>query len=91
MRSGPGGRWPPESARVVSTLDFADQPKRRFVEGDRLLVFSSVPKSAEERSQYRPWWLQRGTECSYGYDCDFTGDGNATRLTLFDIADRSAE
>ena len=28
--------------------------------------------------------------CSYGYDCEFTGDGNDTAVLLFDITDRSA-
>jgi len=82
--------WPPEEARVVSALELADQPKRMFVEGDRLLVYSSVPKSTEEVSEYDTWWRQSRGECSYGYDCDLTGDGNGTRLTVYDIADRAA-
>ena len=32
----------------------------------------------------------RNRECTYGYDCDFTGDGTATKLLVFDIADRAA-
>jgi hypothetical protein len=29
-------------------------------------------------------------ECTYGYDCDFTGDGQVLKITLFDLTDRTA-
>jgi uncharacterized secreted protein with C-terminal beta-propeller domain len=82
--------WPPEQAQILSRVALEDEPKRLFVDGDRLLVFSSVPKTAEQTADYQTWWYNNPGECTYGYDCDFTGDGNGTRLSIFDIADRAA-
>jgi uncharacterized secreted protein with C-terminal beta-propeller domain len=82
--------WPAEQAALLSRTDLEDQPKRLFVDGDRLLVFSSVPKTAEQTAEYQDWYYQNTDECTYGYDCDFTGDGNGTRLSVFDITDRAA-
>jgi hypothetical protein len=30
------------------------------------------------------------SECTYGYDCDFRGDGRGLRVTIFDIEDKSS-
>jgi hypothetical protein len=76
--------------KTLARVPLEDQPKRLFVEGDRLVVFSSVPKVSEETRDYQPWYYQNSSECTYGYDCDFTGDGQKTRLSLYDITDRAA-
>jgi hypothetical protein len=70
--------WPPEQTRVLSSVPVQGQPRKLFVRGDRLLVYSSVGGSYS------------GYECTYGYDCDFTGDGSATTISIFDIADRTS-
>jgi hypothetical protein len=67
--------WPANSTREVGKVDFEGDPRELFVVGDRALVYVS---SAET-----------GYSCSYGYDCDFTGDGTSTKLALFDISDRT--
>jgi uncharacterized secreted protein with C-terminal beta-propeller domain len=82
--------WPASSTHVIARVALEDEPKRLLVQGDRLLVVSSVAKTQADTSAYQNWWNQRGGECTYGYDCDFTGDGNATRLSIFDISDRAA-
>jgi uncharacterized secreted protein with C-terminal beta-propeller domain len=82
--------WPADQARLLSRTALEDEPKRLFLDGDRLLLFSSVPKTAEQTADYQSWYYQNSSECTYGYDCDFTGDGNGTRLSVFDIADRTA-
>ncbi len=47
-----------------------------FIEGDRAAVY-----------------VARGTatkpKCTYGYDCQFTGDGTQTSLMIYDIKDRA--
>jgi hypothetical protein len=30
------------------------------------------------------------SDCTYGYDCDFSGDGTSTRVLVVDVADRAA-
>jgi hypothetical protein len=67
--------WPANSTDEVGKVDFEGDPRKLFVVGDRALVYVS---SAET-----------GAYCTYGYDCDFTGDGTSTKLALFDISDRT--
>jgi len=69
--------WPPEEAQRIASLPIEGLPKRLFVSGDRALVYSSP-----ERSHYIP--------CTYGYDCEFTGDGADLDMTIVDISDRSS-
>jgi hypothetical protein len=71
--------WPADQTHIVSTTALTGTPKKLFVLGDRALVYTS---SAPTDSYYR--------ECTYGYDCDFTGDGSTTTLLVYDITDRSA-
>jgi uncharacterized secreted protein with C-terminal beta-propeller domain len=76
--------WPPEKAHVVAKLFDLGDARKLLLDEDRLMVLSSIPKAdAMLRGSRSP-------ECTYGYDCEFTGDGSATRLTIFDVSDRSA-
>ena len=82
--------WPAAQTKLVARVALPPTPKRLLLQGDRLLVFSSVARSGEELSRYQPWARSGGGECTYGYDCDFTGDGNGTRISVFDVTDRSS-
>lgn len=83
--------WPPEQSQIIARVPLDNEPKRLFVEGDRLVVYSSVPKAAEETVGYQDWYYASSQgECTYGYDCDFTGDGLGTQLEIYDITDRTA-
>ncbi len=69
--------WPADQAHVVSTLPLPGTPKRMYVHGARAIVYSTEG------------WT--GTpECTYGFDCDFVGDGAPMTISIVDIADRSA-
>lgn len=85
--------WPAQSAHQIAKVPLDGEAKKLFVQGNRALVYVSVPdprlvdpNNGGARSPY----YGGGRECTYGYDCDFTGDGTATKLEIFDIADRSA-
>ena len=83
--------WPAADSQIIARVELDETPKRLFVGDDWLLVYSSVARSSEETADYEPWYYYRGDgECTYGYDCDFTGDGQKTRLSLYDISDRTA-
>ncbi|RKH13445.1 hypothetical protein D7V97_05540 [Corallococcus sp. CA053C] len=75
--------WPAASSRIVGALAIAGTPRKLVLDGDRALVFSSVP-SSEGAGQ--DWHRQ---ECTYGYDCDFVGDGTLLQLTWVDLKDRA--
>jgi hypothetical protein len=74
--------WPPEEARVLSAVPIEGEPKKLFVYSGRALVYSSLDPSGGTTGGYYGWG-----ECTYGYDCDFTGDGHPLKMTLFDISD----
>lgn len=74
--------WPPASAAVLSATPIAGTPKKLFVYNNKALIYSSIDDAMSGR-------YPRG-ECTYGYDCDFTGDGLMLKITLFDIADKTA-
>jgi hypothetical protein len=80
--------WPAASAHEVSKVVLDGTPKKLFVEGDRALVYVSVP-DPRRTSQSSGRYYGSGRECTYGYDCSFTGDGTSTKLEVFDVHDRA--
>ncbi|MBX3226215.1 MAG: beta-propeller domain-containing protein [Labilithrix sp.] len=85
--------WPAESMAEVAKIAIDGTPKKLFVEGDRALVYVSVPREigdANGDSYANGVGYSSGSECTYGYDCVPSGDGTATKLVVFDIADRRA-
>jgi hypothetical protein len=61
--------------RVVSTTTLGGVAKELFVHGDRAVVYTSDRASRKR--------------CSYGYDCQFAGDGSSTKVLVFDVRDRA--
>lgn len=86
--------WPAETARVVSSVKLEGTPKKLFVLEDRALVYVSLPRTAAAtpNAEGSAGLVRHAatTECTYGYDCQFGGDGTATAVLVFDIQDRSA-
>jgi hypothetical protein len=84
--------WPAADAHEVANVKLEGTPKKLFVNGDRALVYVSLPRAAAASDQLDslPFGYQRQGECTYGYDCQFAGDGTATALLVFDITDRAA-
>jgi hypothetical protein len=82
--------WPAESARVLSRTPIEGTPKKLFVKDHRAVVYSSLPGSVQPANDdpYSWWYSSSGSsekECTYGYWCDFTGDGHPTKITVLDI------
>jgi uncharacterized secreted protein with C-terminal beta-propeller domain len=73
--------WPAASAHVVSRTPIAGTPRSIFVEHGRAVVFSSLTEADAFGRVSR--------ECTYGYDCDFTGDGLPLQVTVLDLADKA--
>jgi len=70
--------WPPEEARVIGSFPIEGEPTKLFVNEGRAMIYSAL---GSDGSNY-----YRG-ECTYGYDCDFTGDGRPLKITVLDITD----
>ena len=75
--------WPAPQTHVTATVPIEGTPKKLFVLEDRALVYSSLEEASDEYS-----WQPK--ECTYGYHCSFTGDGNPTKITVLDMTDRYA-
>jgi Beta propeller domain len=76
--------WPAESAHEIASVAVEGVAKKLFVHGDRAVVYSSLGTSAN--GAYNPY---AGSECTYGYDCSFGGDGTPTLISIFDLTDRA--
>jgi uncharacterized secreted protein with C-terminal beta-propeller domain len=79
--------WPAEQAVKISSSAIEGTPEKLFVLNDTALVYSSLKKSSEN-AKTGGYYYNSG-ECTYGYDCDFTGNGLPMKITVFDIKDRT--
>ncbi|MGC4065874.1 MAG: beta-propeller domain-containing protein [Polyangiaceae bacterium] len=83
--------WPATDAATVGRLGLGSGrvAKKLFVEGDRAVVYVSEPRSTAPNGSV--YMLGQAKDCTYGYDCDFSGDGTATRMMVFDVSNRSLQ
>ncbi|MDF2695920.1 MAG: putative lipoprotein, partial [Labilithrix sp.] len=77
--------WPAATAHEIANVAVEGTAKKLFVHGDRAVVYSSL--GATTSAVYYPY---AGSECTYGYDCTFGGDGTPTLISIFDLTDRTA-
>jgi hypothetical protein len=89
--------WPAAEAHVVSSSVVRGEPKKLYVHENKAIVYSSLERlHAPDESD----WSGGGfgpvgdayydfEECTYGYDCDFRGDGRGLLVTAFAIEDKS--
>ncbi len=70
--------WPPEQAHTLSVTKMPGTPRRLYVDQDIAVIYSSIG--------YGYGWY---SDCTYGYDCEFTGDGADLEITLLDISNKS--
>ncbi len=84
--------WPPESAQTISSYAIEGTPKKLFINENHALIFSSLDNSINPNPVPYPDFYSGNSfyyqECTYGYNCDFTGDGKKLKVTVLDITDR---
>lgn len=88
--------WPAPQTHTVAKVKVEGEPKRMYVHADRAVLYSALGPIAQPT--YRDGWGWYGGpmydggsgDCTYGYDCDFTGDGQVLKVTVLDITDRAA-
>lgn len=80
--------WPATKAHVVSKYKIDGDPKKMFVHNKRAFIYSSLKDIGYQDPVFNQARLKR--ECTYGYDCDFVGDGRSLQITELDIADLKA-
>ena len=79
--------WPAEEAHLLSEVDVEGTPSKLFIYNDKALVYSSLGYLGQNADYYGGGSYPI-SQCTYGYDCDFTGDGQILKITVFDIKDR---
>ncbi len=62
--------------RLLSLTKFSGEVRELFVHGDRAVVYVAHGGNGSPA-------------CTYGYDCQFAGDGSSTTVVVLDIADRT--
>jgi hypothetical protein len=83
--------WPAAESHLLSATAIAGTPTRLFVHKDRAIVYSSLdPIELQESQGYDDYPEALYRDCTYGYDCEFTGDGRALQITVLDLADLAA-
>lgn len=70
--------WPADQTHQVSMTTLPGTPRKLLVNGDALLVYTAIGDGNGQE------------ECTYGYSCQFSGDGTATQLLAYDISNRAA-
>ncbi|WP_437278689.1 beta-propeller domain-containing protein [Sorangium sp. So ce375] len=79
--------WPAADIHRVASVAIEGEPKKLFVHEKRALVYSSLSPSSSPDGE-GPYYPR--AECTYGYDCEFTGDGTPLLVTELDISDLTA-
>lgn len=81
--------WPAAEARELSSFPLQGTPRRMYVHADTAVIYSSL-EALNQSSPADPWsgGAAEG-ECTYGYDCEFTGDGRQLQISILDISDRA--
>jgi hypothetical protein len=75
--------WPAEELREIARVAIAGEPRRMFLEGNILAVYSRLTTAATSSAAGQKPSTQG---CTYGYDCRYAGEGGRTLITLFDVA-----
>lgn len=71
--------WPAEDAHEVAHVPLRGEPRRMFLAGDKLLVYSRLNAGTTQAPSAQG--------CTYGYDCRFTSEGGRTFVQVFDVSD----
>ncbi len=79
--------WPPENAHVLSSYEIEGEAKRMFVYNSKAFIYSSLDSVVPETNGYGYMPYYQSNDCTYGYDCEFTGDGRKLKITVLDISD----
>ncbi|HEX6767256.1 MAG TPA: beta-propeller domain-containing protein [Polyangiaceae bacterium] len=79
--------WPAEAAHEVSRVSVVGEPRRMFLAGDRLIVYTRLTSAGQVglASDTSEPSVPSSQGCTYGYDCRFTSEGGLTLATVFDV------
>jgi hypothetical protein len=94
--------WPAAQAHTISSTEITGEPKKLYLNGDIAVVYSALEliDSGVSDQFPGPFVIVGGggsgysgdyqQECTYGYSCDFSGDGRKLLISTYDVSDRRA-
>jgi len=92
--------WPAAEAHTIASVEIRGEPKKLYVEGNRAVVYSSLDPidPGDPTLDYDMFMPMIGLnvngnyqkECTYGYNCDFSGDGRELLIQIYNISDKTS-
>jgi uncharacterized secreted protein with C-terminal beta-propeller domain len=79
--------WPAAETRQLATVKLTGEPRRLFLNGNRLVVYTRVTTADSKAGAGTSNPSDQG--CTYGYGCRFSSEGGHTMATVFDVTDPS--
>jgi len=73
-----------DNAKIIADVKIDGQPKKLLLKDNRLAVFIAVDRD----NQNDQGWYYQPRECTYGYHCDFSGDGKDTLVQIYDVENK---
>lgn len=77
--------WPAAATHEVAKLALPGEPRRLFLENNRLVVYTRMQASTVGSGAGSSNPSDQG--CTYGYDCRFSSEGGHTLAIVFDVVD----
>ncbi len=74
--------WPAPETKEVKLLPLPGVPRRLFLSGDKLVVYTQMGTSGGGATSNQG--------CTYGYDCRFSAEPGQTMVIVFDVSDPSS-
>jgi hypothetical protein len=68
--------WPIEEMKEVARIELPAEPRRMFLQGDRLVVYLRDGVYYENEG-----------ECTYGYECRSGSEGGTTSVQVYDVSE----
>ncbi len=81
--------FPAETAKKISTTTVEGTPKKLFVNNNKALIYSALGYIGQPDQEMYYDDSYYSSECTYGYDCEFTGDNRKLKITILDITDKT--
>jgi uncharacterized secreted protein with C-terminal beta-propeller domain len=73
--------WPPENSSVISQIDIQGTPEKLFIYNNHAVIYSSLENLNVSSNPINE-------DCTYGYSCEFTGNGKKLKITVLDLSDK---
>jgi hypothetical protein len=82
--------WPAAETRQIAKLAIPGEPRRLFLEGNRLVVYTRMQASGDGSGHGAGSSNPSDQGCTYGYGCRFSSEGGHTMAIVLDVTKPAA-